>query len=612
MASTRDLEPPEPAQRPDPRSGGDDAAPRGWTGHVIVCGLHEVGVRTIEQLHLAGARVVVLDDAFDERFARVVRGWGIPLLARGGHLAEPLHEAGIAGAAAVVCIESSDLRTLETVLLVRDLRADVRVVAHLDNPAVARAVEEVTGAATVLDVAALFAPSVIEACLGRRAHDIAIGTTRFTTVEVVAPRAGTLRELYGSLVPLGIATDAAQAPIVCPGRDHVVAQGDRVTLLGTPDELSEAGIRSRSAAAAVAAGHAGQRLLGVGRRLLGNVTGDGDHALGIALGLAVALLVLSTVTLHVGYVTGSGHHLGVVSSIYFTMETVATVGFGDFSFSTQPEWLEIFGICLILAGTTIVTTIFALLTNALVSRRIAQSLGQTRIRGMRGHVVMVGLGSVGMEVLDGLLARGREVVVVERDESNRYLNQVRQRGVPLVLGDSTLGQTLESVNLSRAASVAIVTSDDLTNIETALAVRDRLGERWAEVPVVLRVFDRELGRRLEQSFAFRHVWSTVAIAAPWFVGAALGLQVIHSFYVGSHPFLLARLRVGAGGGLEGLAMSELGARIRVIAIERADGRGELEHPPRRETRLQAGDDAFLAGPYDELLRILRRERESAA
>jgi Trk K+ transport system NAD-binding subunit len=259
-----------------------------------------------------------------------------------------------------------------------------------------------------------------------------------------------------------------------------------------------------------------------------------------------------------------------------------------------------------------VTTIFALLTNALVSRRIAQSLGQARIPGMSGHVVMVGLGSVGMQVLDGLLERGREVVVVERDESNRYLNQVRQRGVPLVLGDSTLGQTLESVNLSRAASVAILTSDDLTNIETGVAVRDRLGDRWAETPVVLRVFDRELGRRLEQSFAFRHVWSTVAIAAPWFVGAALGMEVLYSFYVGSHPFLLARLHIQDGGGLEGLEMREMGARIRVIAIARAADHGTLEHPPRRGTRLTAGDDAYLAGPYEELLSVLKRERGGPA
>jgi Trk K+ transport system NAD-binding subunit len=216
-----------------------------------------------------------------------------------------------------------------------------------------------------------------------------------------------------------------------------------------------------------------------------------------------------------------------------------------------------------------------------------------------------------MRVLDGLLERGREVVVVERDETNPYVSEVRRRGVPLVLADARLGPTLDGVNLGQAGAVAIVTSDDLTNIETGLAVRDRLGARWAEVPVVLRVFDRQLGRRLEESFAFRHVWSTVAIAAPWFVGAALGLDVLFSFYVGNHPFLVARLRIAAGGGLEGLSMSDLSAGIRVLAIARAGGPGRLEHPPRRDTRLAAGDDAYLAGPYEELLAVLRRERAGA-
>jgi Trk K+ transport system NAD-binding subunit len=128
---------------------------------------------------------------------------------------------------------------------------------------------------------------------------------------------------------------------------------------------------------------------------------------------------------------------------------------------------------------------------------------------------------------------------------------------------------------------------------------------------VLRVFERELGSRLQESFGFRHVWSTVALAAPWFVGAALGMQVLYSFYVGSHPFLIARLRIEPGGGLDGRAMSELSASIRVIAIDRRSGHGELEHPPRRGTRLAAGDDAYLAGPYEELLSVLRSERGGA-
>ena len=39
--------------------------------------------------------------------------------------------------------------------------------------------------------------------------------------------------------------------------------------------------------------------------------------------------------------------------------------------------------------------------------------------------------------------------------------------------------------------------------------------------------------------------------------------------------------------------------------------GPLEHPPRRDTRFAAGDQAYLVGPYEELLRVLSREREGA-
>ena len=96
------------------------------------------------------------------------------------------------------------------------------------------------------------------------------------------------------------------------------------------------------------------------------------------------------------------------------------------------------------------------------------------------------------------------------------------------------------VNIADAKAVAVLTSADLTNIETGLSVRESLGERWDDVPVVLRVFDRELARMMEQSFGFRHVRSTSALAAPWFVGAALGLEVLSTFYVDQQPFLVGR------------------------------------------------------------------------
>jgi Trk K+ transport system NAD-binding subunit len=228
-------------------------------------------------------------------------------------------------------------------------------------------------------------------------------------------------------------------------------------------------------------------------------------------------------------------------------------------------------------------------------------------------VVVVGLGSIGVRVVEGLLAQGATVVVVDRDEDNRYLAQARALGVPVVIADATQPATLHTVGLAKAAAVAVLTSGDLVNIETGLAVRDQLGERWREVPVVLRVFDAALAETVETSLGFGHVRSASALAAPWFVGAALGLDVLGTFYVDRTPFLMARLSVAPDGGLHGLAMQELSARTRVVAISRAgSANGQLEYPPRSGTRFEAGDRAYIVGPYEELLQVLRRDALSAS
>ena len=126
--------------------------------------------------------------------------------------------------------------------------------------------------------------------------------------------------------------------------------------------------------------------------------------------------------------------------------------------------------------------------------------------------------------------------------------------------------------------------------------------------MALRVYDRELARLMERNFGFHHVRSTSAIAAPWFVGAALGLDVLSTFYVDQEPFLVGRVAVSLVGGLRGLAMEELSASTRVIALSRAAHAGQLEHPPRRGTRFAAGDVAYLLGPYEELLQVLQMNR----
>jgi Trk K+ transport system NAD-binding subunit len=582
-----------------------------WRGHVIVCGLPGVGLRIVEQLMLSGVPAVVVDDNPDPPLARLIRSWGVPLITASTRAEETMMSAGLPGAIAVICAQHDDLHTLESALLARRLRADVRVVAQITNPAVGRAVKQV--GISVLDVAGLSAPSVVEACLRAGVQEMTLSGERFLAARATAPRTSTLRELYDALAPVAIVPADGGEVTVCPGRDTEVKAGDEVVLIGTPAELRAAAVLQHSERIGATLPSTVRRggWAARARDVAVSLARAADRRLAVALGALVAVLIAATLVLRFTYqFAGPGHHISLLDAVYFTVETVTTVGYGDYTFRGEPSWLIVFAILLMMTGALFVAVFFALVTNTLVSRRIEESLGRQQITALRGHVLVIGLGTVGLRVARMLHAAGSDVVVVEKNEHNRHLGQVRALGVPVVTADATLPEVLSSVRLATASAVAVLTSDDLANLETGLAVRDQLGARWASTPVVLRIFDPRLAHSVKETFGFVNVRSTAALAAPWFVGAALGLDVLSTFYAGDEPLLVARLTVTPGGGLHGLTMRDLAARTRVLAIRRAADRAVLEHPPRRSTRLQPADEAYLIGPYDELLTVLRRDRPS--
>ena len=340
-------------------------------GHVIVCGLRSVGLRIVEELNLSGVPAVVVDDHPDPALARQLAGWDVPHLAASSRTAGTLTDAGLAGAIAVICAFEDDLLTLETALLTRELRADVRVVVQLG----------------------------------------------------------------------------------------IVAQGDHITLFATPEELRAAGIGGQVRYPEHARPfRPRRRLRHVTVSLLRAVA---DRRMATALAALVTVLVASTTILHLACRQPKSGPISVLNAAYFTVETVTTVGYGDFSFRGQPAGLIVAAICLMLLGALFVAVFFAMLTNMIVSRRLEESLGRQRITGLSGHVIVIGLGTVGTRVIQRLVAARREVVAVDKDEGNRRLGPVRALGVPVSIADATLPQTLEAASLPNAAAVAVVTSDDL-------------------------------------------------------------------------------------------------------------------------------------------------------
>ncbi len=255
------------------------------------------------------------------------------------------------------------------------------------------------------------------------------------------------------------------------------------------------------------------------------------------------------------------------------------------------------------SGAIVTAILVAFLADLMLSRRFVQTAGLRRARHMRDHIVVVGLGSIGVRVVNDLAAAGYDVLVIEPDENNRFLSTVAELDVPVIFGDSAMRQTLESARVDRARGVAVVTRDDMENIETGIVLLEILGSD-TKVPIVMRVQGRALGTAVNRQFGFENVRSIVDLAAPWFIGAAMGLQVLGTFWVGQRSFMVGGMLVAAGSELDGLRMMDLSTQTRVIAITRPEGPVRLR--PRRDARLKAGDTVYVIGPYRELIATLRK------
>jgi Trk K+ transport system NAD-binding subunit len=555
-------------------------------GHIIVCGDDPLGLRIVEELKNAGTMVVTLQDPAG------------------------LSAAGVASAEAVICADDDDPLNLEMALLARQANPNVRVVARLANTVLRGAMAEGNGPGAVLDIADLAAPSVVEACLARTTHTFSVAGIDFVISGTDAPRDATLRDLYGDLAPVAVIRgEHSPTPgevVACPGRDLRVRKADRVAMIGTAGELAEQGIAVPHPTTTARAATSWMSRLVSGFRVLRD---DMNPLFYRVLAAALVLLIGSSVLLRFTY-HDPEREMSWVDALYFTASTVATVGYGDFSFIDQHTWLRLWGIALIFAGLVTTAILVAFIADLLLSRRFAQSAGKRRVRHMNRHIIVVGLGSFGIRVAGDLKAAGHDVVAIERNEDNRYLSAAAELDVPVIFGDATLRQTLQAARIDEARAIAVLTQDDMVNIETGIVLREMLSPRVVpdlvrpDVPIVMRVYDRALGSAVGQRFGFEYVRSTVDLATPWFIGAAMGLRVVTTFSVGQRSFMVGGVHVQPGSELDGLRMDELSTRSRVIAISSGDAPVKLH--PRRDARLLAGDTAYLVGPYRELLDALRK------
>jgi Trk K+ transport system NAD-binding subunit len=244
---------------------------------------------------------------------------------------------------------------------------------------------------------------------------------------------------------------------------------------------------------------------------------------------------------------------------------------------------------LTIAGVALLPLITAAVVDGVVRTRLALDRGE--VRGVHAdHIVLVGLGNVGTRVLRQLIDLGLDVVAIDRKPDAPGAKAAERLGVPLIVGDASREETLRAASIETCQALVVVSTDDAVNLQAALHAREMHGD----VRVVLRLFDDDFARRVQDAFNINTSRSVSRLCAPAFAASMLDREVLATIPVERHALLVAAVKVLPGSALDGapLSRADRPESARVISMSAA-GSAWVDWSPDPRRVLAAGDEVVV-------------------
>jgi Trk K+ transport system NAD-binding subunit len=225
----------------------------------------------------------------------------------------------------------------------------------------------------------------------------------------------------------------------------------------------------------------------------------------------------------------------------------------------------------------------------------------------RNHVVVLGVGHVGMRVIRTLAQMGFEVVAINLTLEEELDNELSSLGVPCIVADGRLPSTLEKAGLQHARALVICTSEDYMNLEVIMRAR----EFNPNVRIVVRMWDNQFANQLNRFMGVEAVLSASDLAAPAFAGAALGVEIAQTLRIHGIDYSMIRLKVEPGSFLESATIGDLQTRHDMdIVLHARDGDAEVH--PDNAIPVHAGDTLVIFAKHSQIVDIVTRNRAASA
>ena len=290
-------------------------------------------------------------------------------------------------------------------------------------------------------------------------------------------------------------------------------------------------------------------------------------------------------------------------SLYVTVQTLTTVGYGDVPPRTAAG--RGFAVIIMLIGVGGVALAASTIVQSVVQSELVSTFGQRRqskrMSKLRDHYIVCGSGRVGSHLVRDLQRSEQEFVIIENDGPRAA--EFSQRGLNVLVGDATLEETLTTAGVEHARGLAACLPNDADNVYVVLTARD-LNPR---LHIVARAAEEQAEAKLVRAGA-NHV------VAPTIIGGhrmaiSLTKPAVGEFFdsiTGSQIGLgFEQVHIQDGSALIGEVLRETPMRaeldIVIISIRRSDGQTIFN--PSGDIVISAGDILIAIGKVEALSRL---------
>lgn len=175
------------------------------------------------------------------------------------------------------------------------------------------------------------------------------------------------------------------------------------------------------------------------------------------------------------------HHimkLNWFDSIYYATITMTTVGYGDYLPSTGIQ--KIFATTLAIGGVALLAYVFNIILANFQEKMSEYSQGAKKMKAievMKDYYIICGLGRVGKVVLEELLERNQNVIVIDKDKDK--CESLKETDNLIIINEDAIEDDLiAKLAGDKCRSVIICTGDDVNNLYIVLTIRETNPDAW--------------------------------------------------------------------------------------------------------------------------------------